>query len=37
MGLERVYQCSTTLLHWGIDLQPNEKWQVKLAMFIDKP
>jgi hypothetical protein len=37
IGLERVYQCSTTLLHWPIDLLPDEKWQVKLAITIDKP
>lgn len=34
-GFERTYQCSSVLLHWPIDILPNDRWSVTLRMTID--
>jgi hypothetical protein len=35
-GLERVYQCSCTLLFWPLALAPDESWQSQLTFMLDR-
>lgn len=35
-GVERVYQCSCTLLSWPLALEPGARWQTTLTFTLDR-
>lgn len=36
-GFERVYQCSSTLFHWPVDIAPGDRWSVTLRLALGRP